>query len=116
MASRGINRERQVRRELEKADWWVCRAAGSLGDADLVALKDGKQPRLIEVKSTARGPYHGFGPADRAAITFAARLAGAVAELAWWPPRGKLRWIPSDEWPAPRSGASRDVTLWKEAA
>jgi Holliday junction resolvase len=98
---RGISRERQVRLHLESSDWWVARAAGSLGDADLVALKAGYQPRLIEVKSTAGGPYERFGPADRQRLRFAARLAGARAELAWWPPRGKLRFIPSEEWPLP---------------
>lgn len=107
MSSRGINRERQVRRVLEAQDWWVTRAAGSLGDADLVALKDGKQPRLIEVKSTAGGPYEHFRPGDRAALVFAARVAGGVAELAWWPPRGQLRWIPEGEWPAPGTGAAK---------
>lgn len=97
--SRGHARERQVRLILEDDDWYVTRAAGSLGDADLVALKAGHQPRLIEVKSTAQGPYERFGPAERHALLFAANIAGAAAELAWWPPRGKLRWIPAAEWP-----------------
>ena len=99
--SLGITRERQVRRDLEADDWWVCRAAGSLGDADLVALKQGVA-RLIEVKATARGPYHGFGPKDRADLLFAAKLAGAEAWLCWWPPRGKPHWINSIAWPTPR--------------
>ncbi len=97
--SRGHNRERQIRRLLEDDDWFVCRAAGSLGDVGLVALKAGKLPMLIEVKSTAQGPYERFGPKDRADLQFAAELAGAIAILAWWPPRGELRWIGSSEWP-----------------
>jgi hypothetical protein len=28
-----------------------------------------------------------------------AAMAGAKAVLAWWPPRGKLRFIESTEWP-----------------
>ena len=100
MSSRGIARERQVRRLLEDDGWWVSRAAGSLGDADLVALKRGHDTMLIEVKSTARGPYHGFGPKDRAEIQRAARKAGARAWLCWWPSRGKETWIPSWEWPS----------------
>lgn len=100
--SRGHDRERAVKRVLESEDWWVARAAGSLGDADLIALKVGYPSRLVEVKSTAAGPYDGFGPADRAALLLAAKIAGAEAWLAWWPPRGKLRWIPSSEWPQPR--------------
>jgi Holliday junction resolvase len=99
MNRRGINRERQVRLHLEADDWWVARAAGSFGDADLVALKDGRRPRLIEVKSSAKGPYEHFGPSEREGLRRAARLAGAIAELAWWPKGGQLRFIPSDEWP-----------------
>jgi Holliday junction resolvase len=99
---RGHNRERQVRDLLLSDDWFVTRAAGSLGDADLVALKAGERPRLIEVKSTAAGPYHGFGPKDRADLLFAAELAGADAWLCWWPPRGRPSWIHSNIWPHPR--------------
>jgi Holliday junction resolvase len=99
VSARGTQRERAVRLHLEQEDWWVARAAGSLGDADLVALKAGHRARLIEVKSTHRGPYHGFGPGDRDRLLFAAALAGADAELAWWPPRGRLQFYPSNEWP-----------------
>ena len=97
--SRGIQRERQVRKLLEQDGWWVCRAAGSLGDADLVALKSGHSPRLIEVKSTARGPWHGFGPKQRKELMLAAYKTGAYAQLCWWPPRKEPKWIPSGLWP-----------------
>ena len=103
--SRGHNRERQVRLLLEPDDWVVVRAAGSLGVCDLVAFKAGKQPRLIEIKSTAGGPYERFSPKDRADLIFAAFLAGAAAELVWWPPRGKMRVIPSSEWPLAKVAA-----------
>lgn len=99
MSARGINRERRVRDWLTERDWWVCRAAGSLGDADLIALKAGHRPLMVEVKSTAQGPYEHFGPKARADLLFAANMAGADCELAWWPPRGQLRFIPSSEWP-----------------
>lgn len=98
--SRGHDRERRVRDLLMADDWFVIRAPGSLGAADLVALRDGSQPRMIEVKSTAGGPYEHFGPQDRSELSFAAKLAGAEAWLAWWPSRGKLRWLSEDEWPA----------------
>lgn len=97
--SRGSHRERQVRRILEAQDYWVCRAAGSLGDADLVALRADKRPLLVEVKSTAGGPYERFSPADRAALLFAAELAGADAVLCWWPKNGKPKWLEPAEWP-----------------
>lgn len=96
--SRGHNRERAVRDRLQADDWWVCRAAGSLGDADLVALKPGRK-LLIEVKSTAKGPYEHFGPKDREDLLFAADMAGARAVLCWWPPRGKPQWIEPSTWP-----------------
>lgn len=97
--SRGLQRERAVRDWLQARDWIVVRAAGSLGDFDLLAVKAGETTRLIEVKSTARGPYHGFGPADRATLKQLAEWAGGGAWLCWWPPRGQLRWIHSSEWP-----------------
>lgn len=95
----GTQRERAVRDWLRDRDWLAFRAPASLGVADVVALRDGSRPRLIEVKSTHRGPYHGFSPADRQKLRFAAELAGADAFLAWWPPRGELHWIHSSEWP-----------------
>lgn len=97
--ARGIDRERKVRDYLTERDWIAFRAPASLGVADVIALKAGRRPLLIEVKSTAGGPYERFGPKDRADLQFAAEMAGADAELAWWPPRGTLRFIPAAEWP-----------------
>jgi Holliday junction resolvase len=96
----GTQRERAVRDWLRERDWLAFRAPASLGVADVVALRDGSRPRLIEVKSTAQGPYEHFGPAARDRLRFAARLAGADALLAWWPPRGQLRFIAESEWPS----------------
>lgn len=96
--SRGIQRERQVRRLLEEQDFWTCRAAGSLGDADIVALKPGRR-LLVEVKSSAQGPYEHFRPKDRADLLFAAEIADCTPVLCWWPPRGKPQWIEADAWP-----------------
>jgi Holliday junction resolvase len=98
MSNRGHQRERAVRDKLLKEDWIAFRAPASLGVADVVALKDGYQPRMIEVKSTI-GPYSHFGPAARVRLSLAARMAGASAELAWWPKHGQLRYIPESEWP-----------------
>lgn len=103
--SRGHDRERKVKAWLESRDWLVVRAAGSLGDVDLVALRDGDTPLLVEVKSTAGGPYERFVPAAREELLLAARIAGARATLAWWPPHGQLKWIPSEEWPKARLAA-----------
>jgi Holliday junction resolvase len=105
--SRGHDRERAVKRVLESEDWWVARAAGSLGDADLIALKDGRRPLLVEVKSTAQGPWERFGPKAREEFKLAARIAGARAVVCWWPPRGQRHWLYEDQgdWPATRKGA-----------
>lgn len=109
--SRGHDRERAVKRVLEAEGWVVLRAPGSLGTFDLVAMRARSEEvtpshsrlvsevRLIEVKSTAKSPYERFGPEDRAELLAAAKKAGGVAELAYWPPRGQLRWIRSEEWP-----------------
>jgi Holliday junction resolvase len=105
--SKGIARERQVRKLLESEGWWVGRAAGSLGDADLFAsrpyvehgYRNLADVRLIEVKATSRGPWHGFGPQDRRDLLVAARKAGAVAWLYWWPSRGQLKCFHEDYWP-----------------
>jgi Holliday junction resolvase len=103
--SRGIRRERQVRAVLEGEGWWVARAAGSFGDADLIALRasaDGCDVLLVEVKSDVAGPFAHFGPDARAELIAAAVKSGARPVLAYWPPRQKLRWIAVSEWPADR--------------
>lgn len=99
MSNKGIVRERQLRDWFLARDYWVCRAAGSLGDADLVALKTGERPLLVECKGNSGNPYMNFRPKDRADLLFAAHLAGADAVLAHWPPRGKLRFYRPEEWP-----------------
>lgn len=104
--SRGIVRERQVKELLVEDGWWVARAAGSFGDADLVALKAGHRPLMVEVKTSAAGPYAHFLPRDRVEIKAAAELAGAEAWLAWHPPRGKLTWLPQSAWPEARREAA----------
>jgi Holliday junction resolvase len=102
LANFGHNRERQVLKRLQEDNWYVLRAAGSLGVADLIAMKKGREVRMIEVKATKAGPYAGFGPADRAELLAAAEQAGAQAWLVWWPRHGKEKWIPPGEWPKKR--------------
>lgn len=79
----------------------------SAGACDLVAMRGYDaasgfrfcHAMLIEVKSTAGGPYERFGPAARKALAAVAEQAGGRAWLAWWPPRGELQFIPESEWP-----------------
>lgn len=102
---RGIQRERAVKAWLQERDWVVIRAAGSLGGIDLVALKPGRRPLFVEVKSTASGPFDHFRPGERTRLLMAADMAGADPVLAWWPPRGKLRWFEPSEWPPLKAAA-----------
>lgn len=99
--SRGHNRERQVRKRLEEEGWVVVRAAGSLGDIDLVACRANHPVRFIEVKSddSKYGPFNNFKPKDRAEFLEAAGKAGAVPELIYWPPYGAMEVIPTSLWP-----------------
>lgn len=83
-SGRGSQRERAVRDHLAKQDWLAFRAPASLGCADVIALRDGSRPRLVEVKSTAGGPYEHFGPAarERLAVRCPARGRGRVPGVA----------------------------------
>jgi Holliday junction resolvase len=74
---RGDYLERQARAALESCGWYVARSAGSLGPADLVALRAGFRPLLVACKTNGR-----IGPGERAAIVDAATLAGARPMLA----------------------------------
>ena len=101
--SRGILRERQVRKLLDEQGYWTARAAGSLGDADVIALRcceNGCEALLVEVKSDIAGPFAHFGPAARAELIAAAVKSGARPVLCWWPPRKQPRWLGVSEWPA----------------
>jgi Holliday junction resolvase len=97
MKGLGRSRELDVRdyyRTLGYAAWRVA-----WGTCDVVALKDGEPPLLVQVKSTAGGPWERFVPRDRDALARDADQAGANAVLAWWPPRGSLALYPRTEWP-----------------
>lgn len=117
MSNFGHQRERQVKKLLEEEGWFVIRAPGSLGVADLVAVKAilswdtesgfASEVRFIECKANEKGgPYMNFRPEDRQALIDAAEKAGARAELAWWPKYGSLTWIDSSAWPENRRDAA----------
>lgn len=91
--ARGMAREIKVCKRL-RADGWVAFTTKndgcdhpdkktSHGIVDVIAVQ-GTMVRLIQVKSTAR-PWERFGPAHRAELAAEAKLAGAIAELWWWP-------------------------------
>ena len=98
-----------MRRILEADGYWTARAAGSFGDADVIALRAapwGCEALLVEVKSDVAGPFAHFGPAARAELIAAAVKSGARPVLCWWPPRKQPRWIPVSEWPATGEAAA----------
>lgn len=100
--ARGNQRENAVARIMREEGYVVASMRQSLGGGDLMAargLNDGIDLRLVEVKGTAAGPYATFSKKARREMLEYARLAGASAHLAWWPPKGKLTWIPSHKWP-----------------
>jgi Holliday junction resolvase len=88
-----------VKALLEADGWFVIRAPGSLGYCDLVALKAGSKPWMIEVKGTASGPFHSFGPKDRAKLLEVAKQAGGQPMLLWWPPNGEPHYLFPESWP-----------------
>ena len=98
MTGLATQREYQVRDWYRARGWVAFRAPASLGVADVVALKDGHRPHLVEVKMSPY-PYEHFRPDDRMRLLEAAAIAGAVPMLAHWPKGGSLTYIPWPAWP-----------------
>ena len=57
---KGYRTERKIRLALEKNNWRVIRAGGSIGDADLICVKDGKCI-FMQVKSTKNKTFYYYG-------------------------------------------------------
>lgn len=57
---KGYITERKIRKIFESFGWKVVRAGGSLGEADLVCLKDGNCI-LVQVKSSKDKVYYYYG-------------------------------------------------------
>ncbi len=100
--SRGVDRERAIRKALEESGWWTCRAGVGGGEVDVVAMKHGHPTMFCEIKSTSGGPYERFGPAARERLISAAVKAGSTPWLIWWPLRRGPFWIPVKDWPPTR--------------
>jgi Holliday junction resolvase len=87
---RGDYLERQTRAALEACGWIVVRAAGSLGVADLVALRADMRPLLVSCKLGPKGGRASIPPAERAALVDAAHAAGARPIMATRTTRGHV--------------------------
>lgn len=70
---RGDYLERQAKAALENRGWWVIRAAGSYGAADLVALRAHFEPLALSCKLNGR-----IGPAERNALLTVADKTGLI--------------------------------------
>lgn len=81
--TRGDYLEHQTRDALAQYGWLVIRSGGSLGCADLVALRVGKMPLLVQCKVLGKGrQMPRVDPAERMALFNAARESGARAIIA----------------------------------
>lgn len=110
--SPGAGNARELRvMDILATEGWLCASRRHIGGAgDILAVRKTRvsnmlytlEARLIEVKSTAGGPYERFGPADRQALLETAEKYGAEPWLYWWPPRGKLARLDASQFPNPR--------------
>ena len=57
---KGYRVERKIRMLFEKFGWTVVRAGASLGEADLICLKD-KKCILLQIKSTRKKSFYYYG-------------------------------------------------------
>jgi len=84
-ARRGIAFERDTRRALEHAGYFVVRAAGSHGPADLVALRRDHVPYLVSCKLDGY-----LTPDERLGLLETAFIAGGWPILAAKEKRGRV--------------------------
>lgn len=98
-SAKGNGFEVQVARQLEQEGWTVGSRRHIGGCGDLLAVRDGERPRLIECKRGARSPYEHFREPDRNRMRDYAAERGLVAELAWRKDRGKLVFLDEAAWP-----------------
>ena len=83
---KGARFENDVKRDLERRGFVVIRAAGSHGEADLVALAAGKDTLFVQCKYDGR-----LDPEPWNQHFDESLKAGAVAILAWRGWRGNMR-------------------------
>jgi hypothetical protein len=96
-SQRGNDRDVRVRKVLEELGYTVGSRRHVPGAGDLLGVRPTAlvdvDVVLVEVKSTAGGPWEHFSPAERLELAEAARDAGGTGYVAWWPPHGCLSWF-----------------------
>lgn len=101
----GATKERQTIALYRK--WRYVVLGNTHGPFDLVALKAGERPKIVEVK-TGPSRYGNYPPHERAETLAAAIQAGADAYLAHWKPRAREPdLIHSDDWPTAKRGITK---------
>jgi Holliday junction resolvase len=111
-SQQGRNAELELMAFLAERNFLVASRRHIAGAGDVLAVRALAMARLpsgahkpmhevwlLEVKTTAGGPYERFGPKDRAAMLETAQKAGAAPLLAWRPPKKEWKFIGPDEWP-----------------
>ena len=85
--TRGDYHERRTRAQLESLGWFVIRAGGSLGPADLVALRSDRRPWLVACKINGSASF-----GELTGLWIAAIQAGAHPIVARRNGRGRIGW------------------------
>lgn len=102
---RGAAFERRIQDEYEAKGYVVAKCGGSKGSFDLLAVRAGTGPLLIQCKYGIGGKWAGFGPAARQTLKDDARRAGGIPLLVrGWPGSGgqpgRVVKAYSNTWPA----------------
>lgn len=85
-----------------REDGWIVKGTGDAhGAIDLIALKCGERPMVLQVKGNKTGgPYMNFRRPERTLLLEEASRAGADPWLIYAPPdRRAPRWLHPSEWP-----------------
>ena len=61
---KGYRTERKIRLMFERAGWRIIRAGASLGESDLICIKEGKCV-LLQIKSSKKQTLYYYGYMDR---------------------------------------------------
>ncbi len=113
MKRKGTRRERDLVEALSEDGWVTFRTPGSLGPADVIALRAGNRPMLVQVKAGKAASWWGrFPPHERTALANTARKAGADAYACFWRDGEKSPLMISEaDWPPPSKRGTPDYLV-----
>lgn len=95
--ARGAERERELAKRWRQDGWFVTRSAGSHSPADLVCLKRGERPALLQLKT---GQRRWPSKDERVALLLAAERADADPVIVFWQPRKEPELVRPEDWPS----------------